>query len=393
MLCKKCRKEIPDGSIYCNYCGKKQETTKRKTRRRARGTGTIRYKPEYKNRPYVVFSPRTTSGTGEKYIGCFKTAAEAQAALDSYFNSTHIDHSSLTLAQAYENWSSEHFESLTKSGEQGYKTAWRYLDSIAGRKMSELKTADYQRCITECAKRFSRSQCAKIKQLCSQLCKYAAQNDIIDKNYAEYITLPKEVKKEKRIFTAEELEKLWKHSSDRSVQVILFMIYTGFRIGEVFTILKKNVHLAENYMIGGIKTEAGKDRLVPFPSQIPEIKTFVQNWYNESKTDFLLNGDVNNFRKRNFYPALAECGVIPEPTVTELKSGKTAKKYDTEITPHCCRHTFATLSADCGMQPEKLQRIIGHAKYETTADIYNHSGQDAKALAEEMSKLRKPVEH
>ena len=141
------------------------------------------------------------------------------------------------------------------------------------------------------------------------------------------------------------------------------------------------------------RADAGKDRLVPFPSQIPEIKTFVQDWYNESKTDFLLNGDVNNFRKRNFYPALAECGVIPEPTVTELKSGKTTKKYDTEITPHCCRHTFATLSADCGMQPEKLQRIIGHAKYETTADIYNHSGQDAKALAEEMSKLRKSVEH
>lgn len=36
MLCKKCRKEISDGSIYCNYCGKKQESTKRKTRRRAR---------------------------------------------------------------------------------------------------------------------------------------------------------------------------------------------------------------------------------------------------------------------------------------------------------------------------------------------------------------------
>ncbi|MFR8294834.1 MAG: hypothetical protein ACLVAU_11750 [Ruminococcus sp.] len=38
------------------------------------------------------------------------------------------------------------------------------------------------------------------------------------------------------------------------------MIYTGFRIGEVFTILKENVHLDEGYIIGGIKTEAGKDR-------------------------------------------------------------------------------------------------------------------------------------
>ena len=41
------------------------------------------------------------------------------------------------------------------------------------------------------------------------------------------------------------------------------------------------------------------------------------------------------------------------------------------------------------MQPEKLQKIIGHAKYETTADIYNHSGQDRAALVQEMSKLKK----
>lgn len=152
----------------------------------------------------------------------------------------------------------------------------------------------------DCAKQFSRSQCAKIKQLCSQLCKYAAQNDIIDKNYASFIVLPKEVKKERRIFTGEEREKLWKHSDDKSVQIILFMIYTGFRIGEVFTILKENVHLDEGYIIGGIKTEAGKDRIVPLPPQISEIKSFVESWYNESCTQLLLSGDVNNFAKEIF---------------------------------------------------------------------------------------------
>lgn len=326
MICKKCRKEIPDGSIYCNHCGKKQETTKRKTRRRARGTGSIRYDKRNGLRCYLAYAPKTISGIGGKYLGSYETRTQAQAALDSYFNSTHIDHSSLTLAQAYESWSDKHFDSLTKSGEQGYKTAWRYLDSIAGRKIAELKTADYQRCVDECAEHFSRSQCAKIKQLCSQLCKYAEQNDIIDKNYASFIILPKEVKKERRIFTSEEREKLWAHSSDKSVQIILFMIYTGFRIGEVFTILKENVHLDEGYIIGGIKTEAGKDRIVPLPPQIPEIKGFVESWYNESKTEHLLNDDTSNFRKRRFYPALAECGIIPEPTIKELKSGKTTKK-------------------------------------------------------------------
>lgn len=54
------------------------------------------------------------------------------------------------------------------------------------------------------------------------------------------------------------------------------MIYTGFRIGEVFTILKENVHLDEGYIIGGIKTEAGKDRIVPLPPQISEIKALLR---------------------------------------------------------------------------------------------------------------------
>ena len=370
MQCKKCHKEISEGSLYCNFCGKKQETTKRKTRRRPKGTGCVRYRSDCKNNPYIVFSPATASGTGSKYLGSYPTAASAQAALDKYFRETHINYESITVSQAYKKWSEKHFVNLTKSGEQGYKTAWKYLDSIAGRKLVELKTADYQRCIDNCAKHYSRSQCAKIKQLCSQLCKYAMQNDIIEKNYAEFIVLPKEEKVEKRIFTAEERKILWEHSDDKSVQIILFMIYTGFRIGEVFTIKKENVHFDKGYIIGGIKTEAGKNRLVPLPSHIPEIKEFVESWYNESTTDFLLNDDISNFRKRRFYPTLSKLGI-------------------TGITPHCCRHTFATLSADCGMQPEKLQKIIGHAKYETTADIYNHSGQDFESLAAEMSRLRK----
>ena len=41
MLCKKCQREIPDTAPFCCWCGKRQEPEKKKTRRRARGTGTI----------------------------------------------------------------------------------------------------------------------------------------------------------------------------------------------------------------------------------------------------------------------------------------------------------------------------------------------------------------
>ena len=57
------------------------------------------------------------------------------------------------------------------------------------------------------------------------------------------------------------------------------------------------------------------------------------------------------------------------------------------LTPHSTRHTFASLSASAGMRPENLQKIIGHADYSTTADIYIH--KDISELIGEMSKLRK----
>ena len=43
MLCVKCKKEIADGSAFCNWCGKKQQITKTKKRsaRRVNGQGSI----------------------------------------------------------------------------------------------------------------------------------------------------------------------------------------------------------------------------------------------------------------------------------------------------------------------------------------------------------------
>ena len=50
---------------------------------------------------------------------------------------------------------------------------------------------------------------------------------------------------------------------DPDAQAVLVMIYTGMRPGEFTTIKKDNVYLEERYMIGGIKTAAGKDRIIP----------------------------------------------------------------------------------------------------------------------------------
>ena len=64
------------------------------------------------------------------------------------------------------------------------------------------------------------------------------------------------------------------------------MIYTGLRPTELLEILTENVHLEEKYMIGGIKTDAGKDRIIPLNDKIiPLIKNrYEPNRKTENET-------------------------------------------------------------------------------------------------------------
>lgn len=384
MQCKKCSKDIPEGAPFCCWCGKAQSPKKQKTHRRAKGTGTIRKDSRYAS-PWIAIAPPTAKAHNGRYIGAYKTRAEAQQALDLYHAEKFPDLYNADLAKIYELWSDKHFETLASdNARSGYRAAFGDLAPLHSKKMRDIKTADFQVCIDTVAEKYSRSKCEKVRQLCSQLCKYAMQNDVIDKNYAQFIVLPKAEKKEKTIFTPEELQTLWEHTDDNRIRFILFMIYTGFRIGEVSEITPENIHFGDGYIVGGLKTEAGRNRLVPLPPDIPEIGEFVKAWAATPETA-PFGVPKNSLRQYWFYPALSELGMIAPPTCNP-KTRKDEYK-NPRLTPHATRHTFASLSAAAGMRPDDLQKIIGHASYETTAEIYVHA--DLDTLKSAMKRLKK----
>lgn len=279
-----------------------------------------------------------------------------------------------------------HFAGLTEWGKQGYETAWTYFEDIKRIKMHNVKTDTLQTAIDTAVKKGkSRSTCEKIRNLSGQLCKYAMQQDIINKNYAQFLVLPKQEKKEKEIFTDDEISTLFAHEADRDVKIILTLIYTGFRIDELFSLETDNVHIDDGYVTGGEKTEAGKDRIVPINAK---ILPFIKKWYEEAKSKkqkyLLVNSEgnkinPNNFRNRDFYPTLAKLGFQPE-----IDKDHPASKF-ARLTPHSTRHTFASLAVRGGVKPEVLQKLIGHSHYETTADIYIH--ENIAELKNGISKL------
>lgn len=364
-ICVKCKKDIPDESTFCLFCGKKQVVGERKkTKKRANGSGTVYKRQGRRRKPWAAVATRYVNSIRETvFIGNFATEKEASEALASVEIKNVSSEYNSTLQDIYNAWSRVHFQDIGQDSIEGYKNAWKHLSPCCNKKMRDIRTDDFQFVIDELVKKGrGRSSCDKIKILANKLCQFAMERDVVNKNYAQFIKLPKASKKEKEIFSDAEIEILFKNKWNKTAQIILVLIYAGPRIEELFSIETQNVHLKEKYMVGGEKTEAGKNRIIPINEK---IYPFIESWYNPENQYLLTNSkggkkNARNFREREFYPFLEELGIL------------TKGDEERRLTPHSTRHTFSSKMVKAGARPELLQKIIGHANYETTIDTYTH---------------------
>lgn len=411
MLCQKCKKEIPDGSVYCLFCGKKQSgtsTTKKKGKRRKRGngTGSVYKEAGSRKKPWVAVITLGYDETGKRQsekLGYYATEKEAVNALESLPQNMIKDNINITLRQLYDLWAPKYYRHLSDKGIEGYKSCWNKWvcpnpNSVKPvRSLSAFDFDSFVQAIVDDGKGID--VCKRTKRLLRYLCRLAVKMNVISTNTAELIDIEKIVKfkNEKDIFTAEELEVLWQHSGDRNVQYILFMVYSGFRISGFLSLDIRNINMEENYMIGGIKTDAGRDRIVPIH---PLIKNILSGFMDEAKARAeKLPGDVphllvtnkvgkkydyRNFTERIFLPTLVELHIIPEYRKGKLDENgiKIEERQKPRLTPHCTRHTFASLMDSAGMNKNILARIIGHTDPKTTNKYYIH--KQSKELVQAM---------
>lgn len=373
LICVKCKKEIPENSAYCNYCGKKQVVEKRQTRRRANGQGCVYKLSGKRARPYAAILPaKYTEGGKEKrtILDCFATKTEALNALNLAISGVMTDRINATLGQLFNEWSQSVYKGLSKSSKVSYDTAHKHIAVLDKRKMKDIRANDVQTIIDDLGKPETGK---KIKQLYSQLCKFAMSQDIINQNYAQFIKITSAPKKEKDVFTISEIKALQDRAkTDDNAKIILMMIFTGTRIGEITAIKRENVNIDPElpYIIGGNKTEAGKDRIIPIHSDIYE---YVKYFY-ENNNKYLLEGvkggmlSARSFREKKYFPLLEDLG-IPRKT------------------PHTTRHTFTTMLHAAGAKEENLIKLVGHTDFKTTTENYIHQSINELRQTVELLKI------
>nr|DAU81909.1 MAG TPA: Integrase [Caudoviricetes sp.] len=343
---RKCRAPLPEGAVYCPACGRKQITEHRRGRR-ANGTGTV-YKIQQGNRsrPWVAVRNRIL-------LGSYATKAEATAALELSAGRRIEETYNMLFSEVFESWKTEHYRKLSIKGQEGSDNAYKYFAPLHARKFRELRVSDFQPCV-DAAINAGRSESTqkKLKQLISQMSKWAIREGVCGTSYAPFIQLTHTPPKEKPIFTDAELAKLRKDDTD-SARIILMLVYTGVRINELFSATLDAYH--GSYFITGSKTAAGKNRVVPIPE--PARQYFES--FAAKATTFLLDGYAGNRIPSNF-----RCREYAD----------TLKRLNIPYrSPHNSRHTYASHAVKNKVRPEQLQKILGHADYSTTAEIYVHS--------------------
>lgn len=339
--------------------------------------GSIEKLSGKRRKPYMV---RITTGWNKngkqirKILGYYETKQSALQALALYNeNPYNIDEKRITVEELYKKWQKEKYPKIADKTQAVYNMCWNYCNNIKDLPFFDIKITHLQEIVDNMGDKWSAKKA--FKNLWNQLFDYAIKNDMNVKKYSTFIDIGKKTTKLVRIpFEEDEIDKLWKNVNRMDfIDTILILIYTGMRVGELLDIKIENVHINEKYMIGGSKTEAGKDRIIPFHDKIIPL---IKKWYDKAidvNSEYLIfNHEYKQMKYWNYYHEKWE------KIIEQMEFNKDHKPHDT-------RHTFATRIDRTNANKLCIKRILGHSSTDITDKVYTH--KDIIDLLDTVNKL------
>ena len=407
--CPECELQVSDKAPACPHCGypmqpsvkRKPRAKNNKRRRLPNGYGQI---SEIKNRnlrnPFraMVTVGKTQSGKPickplkpESYSATYN---DAYAALVEYNKNPYDLGDAITVRELYEKWSEEYFKTLKAEGSiRSVESTWRYCSAVYDMRVMDVRARHVKGCMDEgtalirgVERHPSASMKNQIKSLFNLMLDYALEYELVDRNYARTFNLTEDtikeihtVKKEHIPFTDEEISALWDHVEDKNfVDAMLIQCYSGWRPQELGLIELANVDLENGTFKGGMKTEAGTDRVIPIHSK---IRRLVEHRYEQAQrlgSPYLFNcTDGRTGKPVPMTYQRYQCG---------FAMVRDELKLNPEHRPHDGRKHFVTAAKKAGVDEYAIKYMVGHKISDITEKVYTQ--REFEWLKTEIEKIR-----
>lgn len=219
----------------------------------------------------------------------------------------------------------------------------------------------------------------------------AVDLELIRRNFAESVELPKSVSPEMRVLSVIEQQQLMsvlKYSEERYAVGVWLSLATGMRIGEVLGLQWRDIDFTERKLyirrtvnrlkkvdsctdskkteiVVGTTKSAKSVRDIPFNAAVEE---FLKNYKKLS----MKNMNVRQLGSTDFVVAFSR-GKPAEPKSLQKCFRRIAESAGISgASFHSLRHTFATRAIEKGVDVKTLSILLGHADVGTTLNRYAH---------------------
>lgn len=342
---------------------------KRKNFRLPNGAGSVYKLPGNRRNPWTAVMHCGYKDDGRvirKYIGYYPTQEEALHALEMYKETPFdLGNKNMTVERLF-SLLMERKKDKSRNTINVYKTSFRHLAALHNQPIRQLKTHHWQKVFDDMT--ISPKSKQPIKAVVSMLYSLAIELEICNKDYGKFLNIGKIEKSTlHKPFTDLEVRKLRETvNSDARAKIPLILIYTGMRPQELLNVRIEDVNLEDGYIVGGLKTEAGRNRIIPIHHYIkPIIADFCKK-----NNSYLIQGKRGG---KLYYSQIFK-------EWSELMSS-----LGFDHTPHDGRHTFISHAKRRNLDPLTLKRIVGHSSQDLTEEVYTHI--EAEHLVEAVNQL------
>ena len=351
--CSRCRKEIPDNSIYCMYCGLQVAPRARNPRHRGNGTGSVfkvngRWKAQVTLGYYLDKNGKMHKKVRTKQG--FKTKKEAEAYLPKLFGRPEKSHK---VSYYWSIYAETELRTISENRQRQYEKVYQEMTEIHDRDIADLDLRDLQRMVDSVGTTYY--TCNYAKTVLSKIYTEAMRDQAVYQNLALLVVLPPKKEEEAKAFTRDEIAKIWEtwNSGDLWEGYILTMIYTGMMPGELMGLTKNMVNLEAQMITGAGKKPSPRKQA---PIMLADAIVPVLRQLMEASDSLMVCPYSKDAFYRQYHKAIVRAGCRDLP-------------------PYSCRHTTGTAVALATQDPEIVKLVMRHANISTT-QRYIHLGKD-----------------